>query len=454
MDMTQLVERQKRYFSTGATRNVENRKKALNTLLQGLERREEELLAALKADLGKGAFEGYMSEVGMVRTEARHALKHVVKWSRPKRVKGPLSQFPSRGEILREPYGTALIIAPWNYPVQLNLVPLISALAAGCTAVVKPSAYAPATSHALAQLLGECFPPEYVAVVEGGRAENTALLEQPFDRIFFTGSPAVGRTVMAAAAKHLTPVTLELGGKSPVILLSDADVALAAHRLAWGKFLNAGQTCVAPDHVWVPSRLRDAFVEAIQGEIAKLYGPDPLHSGDLGCIINEKHFQRLLKLLPSGRTVCGGTWEEESRKIAPTVLVDVTEEAPVMGEEIFGPILPVLTYDNLDELLAHLAQKPHPLALYVFTRSSEGAQKVLTAFPFGGGCVNDAVVHLTCPDLPFGGVGESGMGRCHGRYGFDTFTHEKGILWRGKMEVALRYPPHQGKSLSMLKKFM
>ncbi len=218
MDMTQLVERQKRYFSTGATRNVENRKKALNTLLQGLERREEELLAALKADLGKGAFEGYMSEVGMVRAEARHALKHVAKWSRSKRVKGPLSQFPSRGEILREPYGTALIIAPWNYPVQLNLVPLISALAAGCTAVVKPSAYAPATSHALAQLLGECFSPEYVAVVEGGRAENTALLEQPFDRIFFTGSPAVGRTVMAAAARHLTPVTLELGGKSPVIL--------------------------------------------------------------------------------------------------------------------------------------------------------------------------------------------------------------------------------------------
>ena len=454
MDLTKLVQDQKHYFSTGATRNVDNRKRALRTLLDGLERHENALLAALEADLGKGHFEGYMTEVGMVRAEIRHALKHVAKWSRPRKVRGPITQFPSRGEILREPYGTALIIAPWNYPVQLNLVPLISALAAGCTAVVKPSAYAPATSHALAELLGDCFQPEYVAVVEGGRAENTALLEEPFDRIFFTGSPAVGRTVMAAAARHLTPVTLELGGKSPVILTEDADLSLAARRLVWGKFLNAGQTCVAPDHVWVPEKLRDPFVEAVQGEIARQYGPDPLHSPDLGCIINEKHFRRLLKLLPSGRTACGGTWEEETRKIAPTVLVDVTEEDPVMGEEIFGPILPVLTYDDLDELLAHLAQKPHPLALYVFTRSSERAQKVLNAFPFGGGCVNDAVVHLTCSGLPFGGVGESGMGRCHGQYGFETFTHEKGILWRGNLEMSLRYPPHKGKTMETLKKFM
>lgn len=455
MNFSQIVAEQRRYFNSGATRPVEHRVQNLRKLLAALETWESRLLAALDADLGKGAFEGWITEVGMVRSELREAIRHVKRWSAPKRVQTPITQFPGRSYVLREPYGVALIMAPWNYPVQLNLIPLVSALAAGCTVVLKPSAYAPATAGVLSELLSETFPPALVKVVTGGRAENTALLEEKFDFVFFTGSTEVGKTVMAAAACHLTPVALELGGKSPVILTRKADAALAAKRIAWGKFLNAGQTCVAPDHVWVPEELKDAFVAELRKNITLFYGEHPLESEDLPSIINEKHFRRLLGLLGESKPAIGGTWDEETRKLSPTVLVDVDESHPAMGEEIFGPILPVLTYQSLGKLLSHLRDDcPRPLACYVFSRDETEARRIMAAFPFGGGCINDTVVHLTNSALPFGGNGESGMGRCHGQWGFETFTHKKAVLQKGRLEVPLRYPPHGGKGLEIVKKLM
>ncbi len=453
-DFSALVAGQRQYFNSGATRPVAVRKEMLRRLRDGLEARESALLSALAEDLGKSAFEAYETELGMVRAELRHALRRVERWARPRRVSTPPAHFPARSQVCPEPYGVSLILSPWNYPLQLTLVPLISALAAGCTAVVKPSAYAPATSRAVAELLEACFDRRYVAVVQGGRAENAALLEEHFDFIFFTGSTQVGRTVMAAAARHLTPVALELGGKSPTLLCADADLDLAARRIAWGKFLNAGQTCVAPDHVWVPAHLRDAFVDKLGQAVTRFYGPRPLESPDLPKIINEKHFVRLRGLMASGRTAVGGGWDEHTRRIEPTVLVDVSEADPVMGEEIFGPILPVLTYEDWDGLLAHLREKPRPLALYVFSNGRSAARQALHTLSFGGGCWNDTIIHLANGNLPFGGIGESGMGRCHGEWGFRTFSHEKGLLHRYSLDVPVRYPPHAGKGLGMLKKLM
>ena len=452
--MQQTVAAQRRYFESGATRPLTFRLEMLTRLELGLARWEEELLAALKADLNKDPYEGYMCELALTLGEVRMARKHLRAWARPARRSTPLAHFPSKSTVYREPYGVALIMAPWNYPLFLTLAPLVSAIAAGCCAVVKPSAYAPASSRALAGLLGRLYPPEYITVIEGGRGENAALLEQRFDYIFFTGSPAVGRAVMAAAAEHLTPVTLELGGKSPVIVAADADVELAAARIVWGKCVNAGQTCVAPDHVWVPEGMREKLVEAMGRQIRRFYGPDPLAGEDLPRIVNRKHFDRLCRLLESGRTAHGGQTDRERLRIAPTVLVDVTEEDAVMGEEIFGPILPVLTYSDLDALVGRLQGKPRPLALYLFTRSRAVERQVLGRLCFGGGCVNDTVVHLATPRMPFGGVGNSGMGRCHGKAGFDTFTHEKSILKKGRLDRPVRYPPYGAKRISTLKKLM
>ena len=455
MDFSQIVAKQRQYFNSGATKPVSARIAALKKLAAALEAWEPQFLDALRHDLGKSGFEGWVTEIGMVRGELKEAIRHVKQWSAPRRVPTPITQFPARSYVLREPYGVALIMAPWNYPVQLNLVPVVSALAAGCTVVLKPSAYAAATAEVLAKMLSATFPPELVTVVTGGRAENTALLEQHFDVIFFTGSTEVGKTVMAAAAQHLTPVALELGGKSPVILTRNADLALAAKRIAWGKFLNAGQTCVAPDHVWAPSTMVDAFVEEMRKYITAFYGENPLESEDLPAIINEKHFQRLLGLMGEGRPAIGGIWDEKRRKISPTVLANVDESHPAMGEEIFGPILPVLGYEDLDALVAHLREdNPRPLACYVFSQDSAEARKIMESFSFGGGCINDTVVHLTNSALPFGGNGESGMGRCHGAWGFDTFTNKKAVLQKGRMETDLRYPPHGGKGLGLLKKIM
>lgn len=454
MEFETMVSRQRAFWNTGATRSVEWRLIQLKKMEQALEEREEVLCAALKADLGKAAYESWLSEIGMTLGELRFARKHLKKWAAVKRRPSAMPLFPASSRVVPQPYGTVLIMSPWNYPVQLTLVPLVSALAAGNCAVVKPSAYAPNVSQVVAQLLGDIFPPEYVSVVQGGRAENAALLEQDFDYIFFTGSPAVGKTVMAAAAQHLTPVTLELGGKSPVIIAPDANIPLAARRIAWGKFLNAGQTCVAPDHVYIPQNLRDAFVQELAGQIHQLYGADPLTGPDLPKIINEKHFNRVASLMGSGKTAVGGRTDTETRRIEPTVLVDVAESDSVMQEEIFGPVLPVLTYDSLDDLIARQQKKARPLALYIFTGDRALEKRIVSALPSGGVCVNDTVIHLANPHVPFGGVGNSGMGACHGRTGFDTFTHYRTVVRRGALDLPMRYAPYGGKNLNTVKKLM
>lgn len=454
MEFEAMVSRQREFRNTGATRSVEWRLTQLKKLEQALEEREEALCAALKADLGKAAYESWLSEIGMTLGELRFARKHLKKWAAVKRRPSAMPLFPASSRVVPQPYGTVLIMSPWNYPVQLTLVPLVSALAAGNCAVVKPSAYAPNVARVVAELLGDIFPPEYVSVVQGGRAENAALLEQDFDYIFFTGSPAVGKTVMAAAAQHLTPVTLELGGKSPVIIAPDANIPLAARRIAWGKFLNAGQTCVAPDHVYIPQNLRDAFVKELAGQIHQLYGADPLTGPDLPKIINEKHFNRVAGLMGSGKTAVGGRTDPETRRIEPTVLVDVAESDSVMQEEIFGPVLPVLTYDSLDDLIARQQKKARPLALYIFTGDRALEKRIVSALPSGGVCVNDTVIHLANPHVPFGGVGNSGMGACHGKTGFDTFTHYRTVVRRGGLDLPMRYAPYGGKNLNTVKKLM
>lgn len=453
MEIQELAAQQRTYFNTGATRTAAFRRQALERLRAALLEHEEELNAALLADLNKAPAESYFTETGMVLEELRFQLRHFEKWARPRRVITPLAQFPSRGERLPEPYGCVLIMAPWNYPVQLCLTPLVGAIAAGNCAVVKPSAYAPASSAAIAKLLGEIFPPEFVAVVEGGRAENRALLEQKFDYIFFTGSPAVGREVMAAAAKNLTPVTLELGGKSPVIVDSTADIPLAARRIAFGKVLNAGQTCVAPDYLLLHRSVKDAFVREYRRALEEFFpGGD---YGELPCIVNDKHFRRASRLLAEQRVLIGGEADATRRFIAPTLLDETDPAAPVMQEEIFAPILPMLCWQEREEAVRFVQSRPKPLALYLFTRDREMERAVFDRCSFGGGCVNDTVVHLACSGLPFGGVGNSGMGSYHGKQSFDTFTHYRSVLKKANwLDLPMRYHPYSGEKLRWIKRFL
>lgn len=454
MDITALVTSQHDYFYTGATRNLSLRRRMLDKLEQAILAHEQDLLDALKEDLGKAPFEAYACEIGVVLSELHYAQKHLERWAKPKPQPSPLALFPAQSRVLRDPYGVVLIVAPWNYPVQLTLVPLISALAAGNCAVVKPSDYASASALAVAKVVEDAFDSSYVAVVQGGRAEYSALLEEPFDYLFFTGSPEVGKSVMTAAAQRLTPVTLELGGKSPVVIGARADLPLAARRIVWGKFLNAGQTCVAPDHIWVPAHLRAPLEGELIGQIKALYGPEPLLSPDLPNIINERHFKRLSALLNCGTLAFGGGIDPVARKIEPTVLTDVTEDDPVMREEIFGPILPLLPYTTLEDLVQKQQRKPSPLALYLFTKDRGEEEYLVERLPSGGVCVNDVVIHLANPHLPFGGVGHSGMGCCHGEAGFHTFSHDRALVRRGKLDLPVRYPPYEGKKLSWLKWLM
>lgn len=453
MEIQELAAQQRTYFNTGATRTAAFRRQALERLRAALLEHEEELDAALLADLNKAPAESYFTETGMVLEELRFQLKHFEKWARPRRVITPLAQFPSRGELLPEPYGCVLIMAPWNYPVQLCLTPLVGAIAAGNCAVVKPSAYAPANSAAIAKLLGEIFPPEFVAVVEGGRAENQALLEQKFDYIFFTGSPAVGREVMAAGAKNLTPVTLELGGKSPVIVDSTADIPLAARRIAFGKVLNAGQTCVAPDYLLVHRSVKDAFVREYRRALEEFFPGGDYE--ELPCIVNDKHFRRASCLLAEQRVLIGGETDATRRFIAPTLLDETDPAAPVMQEEIFAPILPMLCWQEREEAVRFVQSRPKPLALYLFTRDREMERAVFDRCSFGGGCLNDTIVHLACSGLPFGGVGNSGMGSYHGKQSFDTFTHYRSVLKKANwLYLPMRYHPYSGEKLRWIKRFL
>lgn len=449
-----LLEQQRAHFFSGRTLPVQARIQALDRLEQAILDHEEDLYRALQDDLGKSRMEAFLCEISLTLSELRYVRRHVKGWSRRRPVLPSLAQFPGRCSVLPEPYGVVLILSPWNYPVLLTLEPLIGALAAGNCAVVKPSAYSPHTSAVLAALIGGALPPEHAAVVEGGRQENQCLLEQSFDYIFFTGSVAVGREVMTKAAAHLTPVTLELGGKSPCIVDETADLTVAARRIAFGKFLNCGQTCVAPDYVLVSQSVKEKFLSEISREIGRMYGPDPLQNSGYGKIINQKHFTRLVSLLDRGKVVAGGGCDPERLRIAPTVLDGVTPEDPVMQEEIFGPILPVLTVDSLDQAIAFVRARPRPLALYLFTSDRTAERRVFRELSFGGGCVNDTILHLASSRLPFGGVGNSGMGACHGKAGFDAFTHEKSVLKKGRLDIPVRYPPYGKKHLGILKKLM
>ncbi len=417
-------------------------------------RHEAALLSALQADLGKSPFQGYASELGLVQMEIRHALRHLRRWAAPWSRRTPWFVAPAHGWVQPEPFGVTLILGPWNYPVQLLLSPLVSAIAAGNCVVLKPSELAPRTAEVIASLVQENFTEEYLSVVIGGADVAEALLRARFDKIFFTGSTRVGQLVMAAAAKHLTPVTLELGGKCPAIVCADAPVELAARRIAWGKFMNAGQTCVAPDFVLVERGTRDGFVAAMKKALHEFYGDAPARCPDYGRIVNQAHFERLVNYLRDGRVVHGGQHEAKDLFIAPTILTNVCPDAGVMQEEIFGPILPVLEFDKLDDALALLRGKPTPLALYLFTRDRTTEARVLGDARSGGACVNDVVSHMVGTGLPFGGLGESGMGAYHGRAGFEAFSHQRAVLRRATwLDLPFRYPP-QKLSLAGLKRAM
>ncbi|MGN0974586.1 MAG: aldehyde dehydrogenase [Gemmiger sp.] len=455
LQLSQALDAQRRYFASGATLPVQSRLNALSRLESAIRENETALADALQSDLGKSAFESHMCETGLTLSELCWMRRHLRGLAREHRVHTPLAQFPARSFRSPSPYGTVLILSPWNYPVLLTLEPLIDALAAGNTAVVKPSAYAPATSAVLARLLSDCFAPEQVLVVTGGRAENQALLRQRFDKIFFTGGKTVGREVLRAAAETLTPVTLELGGKSPCIVDATADIPLAARRIVFGKFLNCGQTCVAPDYILCDERVRDALLDAIGREITAQFGAAPLANGDYGRIVNEKHFHRLLGLVDPAKVAFGGQSDAAALRIAPTVLRDVTWQDAVMGEEIFGPLLPVLTFRTLDEAIGMVESHPHPLALYLFTQDRAAQKQVLGRCRFGGGCVNDVVIHLATSAMPFGGVGESGMGGYHGRAGFEEFSHIRSIVDKKTwMDLPVRYQPYTGRKARLLRLFL
>ncbi|HDR6267163.1 MULTISPECIES: aldehyde dehydrogenase [Bacillus cereus group] len=440
MSISSIVGRQKEYFLKGHTRSIEIRKNNLKKLYEGIQHFEEEIFQALKLDLNKSVHESFTTEVGYVLKEISFQLKHMSSWSKPKRVRTALTHFGSKGKVVPEPYGVTLIIAPWNYPFQLAIAPLVGALAAGNTIVLKPSELTPSVSKVLKRMLDELFPEELVAVVEGGVEESTSLLREPFDYIFFTGSVGVGKVVMEAAAKQLTPLTLELGGKSPCIVHKDAKIEVTARRIVWGKFLNAGQTCVAPDYMYVHSSVKEKLVEALRHEIIEQYSKEPLQNENYVRIVSERHFERLCRFLQDGQVVIGGNYKKDTLHIEPTVLADITWQDAVMEDEIFGPILPIIEYDNIEEVIGTIQQHPKPLALYVFSEDKEVQKKVTSNISYGGGCINDVVYHLATPYLPFGGVGSSGLGGYHGEESFRTFSHYKSILAQSTaFDMKIRY---------------
>ncbi len=443
-EIKQLITRQRQYFLSGALLSPDARLNGLRKLKSLIKANESQIHQAIKEDLGKSSFESYMCETGLTLSEITYMERHLRSFSREKRVLTPLAQFHSRSFRKPSPYGVVLIMSPWNYPFLLTMEPLVDALAAGNTVILKPSAYSPCTSALIEKLISQCFDPAHVAVVTGGRSENTCLLNEHFDYIFFTGSQAVGRQVMKKAAEHLTPVTLELGGKSPCIVEKTANLKLAAKRIVFGKFLNCGQTCVAPDYILCDPSVREPLIEELKKQICRQYGSAPLTSSGYGKIINEKHFNRVCGLIDSAKTVCGGGSDPKTLKIEPTILDAVTWEDPCMQEEIFGPVLPVLTYASLEDAIQTINLRAHPLALYLFTADKSAVRKVTARCSFGGGCINDTIIHLATSEMGFGGFGESGMGAYHGKAGFDTFSHYKSIVDKKTwMDLPMRYQPYQ-----------
>ncbi len=452
-DITEILYKQKRFFSSGQTLDISFRRQALETLKRSIEKHENQIMDALKKDLNKSPFESYATEVGMILEELNCSLKHLRQWNAIKKVKTPILHFKSSSYIIAVPYGVTLIMSPWNYPVQLTLLPLVGSISGGNCSVLKPSSYSSNASAIIAKIIKNSFDEEYIAVIEGGREANKALLAEKFDYIFFTGSVNIGRAVMESAAKHLTPVTLELGGKSPCIVEADADIELAARRITWGKFLNAGQTCVAPDYILVHREVKKDLLEKLKKYILQFYGIEPCKNEDYPKIINEQHFNRIKGYLNLGQTVFGGNYDQGKLTIEPTIVDGIKWDDAVMQEEIFGPVLPVLEYDNLDSVIDAVNSRPKPLALYLFTTSKETEDMVTRRVTFGGGCINDTIVHLATTKMPFGGIGESGIGGYHGKWSFETFTHQKSILKKSNfIDIKLRYPPFNNK-MSLLKKF-
>ncbi len=454
-EIEEILQKQRAYFETGQTLPVSARKAALRKLYAGIEEREKRLCAALKKDLGKSSSESYMCEIGLVKSEITYMLRHVGRFARERRVPTPLAQYVSRSFEKPSPYGCVLIMSPWNYPFLLTVEPLTDAIAAGNTAVLKPSAYAPYTAEVMTELIESCFPAKFVAVVNGGRAENRSLLEMKFDYIFFTGGKSVGREVMRHAAEHLTPVTLELGGKSPCIVDGTANIPLAAKRIVFGKFLNCGQTCVAPDYIYCDEAVKPALLQELKKQIELQYGREPLKNENYGKIVNRKHFDRLCGLTEEKKVIFGGERDVDTLRIAPVVMDDVNWEDAVMGEEIFGPVLPVLSYVSLEDAVRRIRSMPCPLALYMFSSCRRNIEYVKERVSFGGGCINDTLIHLATSAMGFGGVGESGMGSYHGKHGFETFTHRKSIVDKKTFpDLPMRYQPYTAWKDKMIRMFV
>lgn len=455
MDIHSSVIKQKEFFEKGYTLNIKFRIDALKKLYKAIEEYSDKLKEALYKDLGKSSFEADMCEIRLTLSEISYQLKHIKKFSKEKTVYTPLPNFASRSYIKPSPYGNVLIMSPWNYPVLLTLEPLCNAIAAGNTAIIKPSAYAPNVSSALNELVETTFDPSYIKVIEGGRNENKSLLEEKFDYIFFTGSVNVGKEVMKKASENLTPVTLELGGKSPVIIEKSANLKLAAKRIVFGKYLNCGQTCVAPDYILIDETIKDSFVKYVKEEINKQFGTTPLLNKDYGKIINKKHFERVLSLIDRNKLVHGGAYDENELRIEPVVLDNVSLSDNVMQEEIFGPIMPILTYENLDQAISIIKIFPHPLAFYLFTSDKSIERKLTSVIGFGGGCINDVVVHLSTSEMGFGGFGESGMGSYHGKEGFRTFSHYKSIMDKKTwIDLPMRYQKYTEFNHKLIKFFL
>lgn len=449
------MENQKKFYGSGATHGLAFREAMLKNLRNAILANETYIIEALKADLGKSAHEAVTTEIGQVLGEIsslRKQLPRLMKWTK---VKTNLINFGSKSYLVHEPYGNVLVLSPWNYPFSLAMAPLAGAIAGGNTVVLKPSEHAPRTAEVIEKIITKTFPPEFIAVVQGGVPETTRLLEQRFDLIFFTGSPNVGKVVMAAAAKHLTPVVLELGGKSPCIVDKSANLELAARRILFGKATNAGQTCVAPDYLLVDKAVRDDFVKQFKVEVEKMFGADMKNHPDYGRIINDSHFNRIVRYLTDGRIIHGGHHSEPDRHIDVTLMEIDDLDVPVMREEIFGPLLPMVVYEHIDEVFAIMDRNPEPLALYLFAEDESIQQEVVRKVRFGGGSINDTLMHLTNEHLPFGGRGTSGIGRYHGKHSFETFTHAKAVLKGStRFDLAMKYPPYDGKRLPLLKRFL
>jgi acyl-CoA reductase-like NAD-dependent aldehyde dehydrogenase len=447
------IDRQREFFRAGKTRDIEFRLERLKTLRKAVLDNQETVMAAVKADLGKPVFETYALEIGVIK-EIDHAIKNLRDWVKPKKVPTPPEQFPAKARIYAEPLGVVLIISPWNYPFQLALSPLVGAIAAGNCAIIKPSEISSHTSRALAEIIGKTFDPGHVTVIEGGVEVSRELLEEKFAHIFFTGGTEIGKVVMAAAARHLTPVTLELGGKSPCIVDTDIALETAVRRIVWGKFINAGQTCIAPDYLLVNRRIKTDFLEALKNRIREFYGEDPASSPDFARIVSDRHFARLAGFLKDGTIVIGGQTRGEDRFIAPTILDRVSPDSPIMNEEIFGPILPVLEYSDIQEAIDLIDSKPKPLALYLFSKNPDLQKRILESTSSGGVCINDTIMQVGVAELPFGGVGDSGIGSYHGKRSFETFSHFKSVLTKPFwLDIPWRYAPYEGK-LEQLQKII